>query len=87
MNLRIKQRHIDNGVKSCSERCPISLALVENGCIRPNVGIQAIGFDVYGKRVYCNTPDDAQQFISDFDNGRTVQPRVIELESRRCGLE
>jgi hypothetical protein len=68
----VTQEDISNGLHSCSH-CPIALALtrtfnVPEGDV--NVAsrwiVEGIGFG--------DTPDNACNFIRDFDNGRPVKP-------------
>ena len=79
MKIKVTQEHIDNGWRCSRGWCPIALALrdVFGRDCDPRVSGVHIAL---GPGTSYRTPPEAMYFISDYDDGRTVQPFEFELE-------
>lgn len=74
--VRVKQEHIDGGVKRDPCNCPISLALKDSMDII-RVHVTDYGIIVGGHSYY--TPDNAREFIKKFDGDELVKPFEFTL--------
>lgn len=81
MLITVTQQHIDDGIIEC-ESCPISLALIDAGCIEPFVSDDVVAFRLKGKRrrITASPPMAAVKFIHKFDALGKVKPFSFELE-------
>src|SRR5690348_452339 len=79
--IEVTQEDIDKGLKGNCSACPIALAVN-----RTIPGANSTVSDMFN-HVYCpgvsrknaDTPDDAAWFISDFDDGKPVEPFSFTL--------
>ena len=80
MIIEVKQKHIDNGQKFRSVRCPVALAAKET--VGPEVQL-IFGPDYFvvagHPRARYDLPLEVQDFIRAFDDGLPVQPFTFEL--------
>jgi hypothetical protein len=68
--------HIESGICSDGNRCPIALAIREQHNLDVSVShfaVEAYGFDV-------ELPQEAADFVMEFDFDRSVKPFTFELE-------
>lgn len=82
MKLSITQEHINTGKPRESCDCPIALALrpyFPDRLIVVHEGGISIFKDEYEYLQITSPPEQARQFIHDFDNGRPVVPFEFEL--------
>jgi hypothetical protein len=79
MRIEIKQEHIDKGIKSNCERCPVALALKDATGKTYTVGYEAevVSWDG-GESLLI--PKDARDFAWHFDHGNPVIPFVFEAK-------
>jgi hypothetical protein len=83
LKISVTQEHIDNGVRGNCEKDPIALAMIDAKWMRPWVGpltIRTDGFNGGCMRQSFETPEIVWKFLSDFDNGRPVEPFEFEVE-------
>ena len=66
-HIKVTQRHIDNGKRGDSMRCPIGLALEDAGGAGVMFPLESL-------------PEVAQNFVRDFDAGRYVAPFQFIME-------
>lgn len=76
----VMQEHINRGIPSTDNLCPIALAMGSLGL--KEVSISA-GFARYiadddGTVCECTLPLEANRFIHDFDDGKEVKPFIFE---------
>lgn len=72
MIIKVKRRHIKNGLKGCPKRCAVALALEEQTgrkFIVAETVVKDLGFNLAG-----DLPRSAKVFIREFDVGRKVKP-------------
>jgi hypothetical protein len=77
MKVEVKQEHIDKGVPSNGCECPIALALGEmfpDAQVLVCDGRIEVGFEVAAP------PQEAKEFINDFDDGEPVAPFSFDLD-------
>ncbi len=82
MRVTVKQKHINEGIKGDSCRCPLARALVEK-CPDKIVSV------LYA-HAYLRLPEEtespwllshrAQKFVVDFDDGKAVKPATFILK-------
>ena len=81
LNINVLQRDIANGVSRNPERCPIALAtnrrLKHSGVTACFEGIGTDDGTIYA------VSRDVEQFMTDFDEGRPVQPSRFTLVEAR----
>jgi hypothetical protein len=78
MKIEVTQEHIEKGVPEEECNCPIALAIrdafnVEELEVSVNATVIRVGFD------HCPTPEEAEAFVCDFDDGRSVRPFTFDL--------
>jgi hypothetical protein len=89
MIIKVEQRHIDKGVRSNCEACPIALAVLEQYPDAHAVTVDddiVAGIDEFDAEhcVRFHMSTAALDFMCDFDEGRAVKPFEFELdESKR----
>ena len=75
MIVEVEQRHIDNGSPYIASKCPIALALKEQGYETVSVGAYRVmlrdATDVLNR--WYDLPEEAKKFIMDFDAGEKVE--------------
>ncbi len=76
MRIHVNYRDIDDGEPGSPHRCPIALAL-KRKLKTTNVRVTG-GALIDGHRF--SLPAKARDFISDFDEGRDVEPLVFNLD-------
>jgi hypothetical protein len=78
MKVKVTKTHIMNGKKENAKRCPLALALREQGFKNVSVADRSvqIGGDFYDVR-------RGMRFINRFDEGLPVKPTIIELITPR----
>jgi len=76
MFIKVTQECIDNGLPDEPRACPIALALNKQTGNKWSVGGW---FATVGKRIYIDFPDEAIEFIHDFDMGDDVKPFTFKL--------
>ena len=86
MKVKVNNDHIQYGVKRNCEKCPIALALQDEfpyHAIEVGDDGVTIGADYY------DLPEIAQDFISDFDDGMSVQPFefMLDMETKKTAAE
>lgn len=81
IRLAVNQNSIDLGQPGHHHYCPLAHALRKRGFTRITVDIELANFRIgrNGRRVFARLPQKAQQFVKDFDNGRTVTPCTLAL--------
>jgi hypothetical protein len=77
MKINITQEHINNGRRADCDNCPIALALKEQ-FERATVRSFVRTWDGDKRRNFLLT-SKAVSFITDFDNGRPVEPCELEI--------
>jgi len=82
MKIQITQEHIDQGIPGCKENCPIALAYKEQ-FPKKKISIHNGRIFIDGEEYGCGHV--IQQFIRDFDEGKSISPFHIEHESDNCG--
>jgi len=79
--IKVRQVHIDRGVKKCVRSCPIALAMYESGLNDPLVCDETVSWYVGDQRsVNFPTPKCARAFIEQFDQGSQVDPFEFTVE-------
>lgn len=90
LTVSVTQDHIDQGAPSEPEYCPVALALFE--VLRVPEGTPALRLSVGSTQVELSRdwpderaadvelPDEAQAFITDFDDTGAVEPFSFELD-------
>lgn len=81
MKITVTQAHIDNGVRSFTH-CPIALAIKEQTKGRVLVCGSAF-ITKNGVETVYSFPDSATNFVSAFDNNRSVHPFEFEMTEQR----
>lgn len=83
MRIRVEEKHILAGKRGDHQQCAIALALKDSGLRNPAVGITRAYYNVgwlwWRKRLAFPLPNEAQNFIRDFDRGAAVHPMAFEL--------
>lgn len=83
VTIEVTQHHIDIGMRKKCDQCPIALAispLLRSDCV-PNVSSRFHIRDFWDREVFaCYWPDEAAQFISNFDTENPVEPFKFQLE-------
>ena len=77
MRVEVLQEHIEQGVRRNSGCCPIALALRDAGCQEVSVDTDEV--HINGLTYVFDEAGEAEQFVIDFDNGKTVTPKVLHL--------
>lgn len=75
--IKVKQEHINKGVRLSSDKDPIALAIMDTGIFdEVHVGATMISVKVkyYYDNVLCLTPRSVLRFIQAFDVGKKVKP-------------
>jgi len=78
MKVQVMKKHIKNGKKENSKRCPVALALREQGFKNVEVDATCVHIDDEYYEVRRGS-----RFISRFDEGLPVKPTIIELITPR----
>jgi hypothetical protein len=79
LTIRVTQRHIKKGKSNKPKSCPIALALKERFHRPVKVGADKVEVNYdYGQIVYY-LPDEATQFVYNFDGGYKVKPFSFQL--------
>jgi hypothetical protein len=85
MKIKVTQEHIDKGIRSDANKCPLALAICDEGT-KPTVGLAYVYLWHEGTHTGKNVrlPHEALMFRRAFDARRPVEPFEFELE---LGLE
>ena len=79
MKIRITEQHISEGISHC-EKCPIALALIDNGfdnvCV---ISDEFTGVDKTGQPWSYALPWVCRVFIDLFDKGENVEPFDFDI--------
>ena len=86
MRIKVTQRNLDDGLVGDSSECPIALAMCDVGFHRPSVGLVSASWLDGDETIVANLPEEAQVFISMYDDEAPVEPFEFELESIRRKL-
>lgn len=83
--VEVKHEHILFGVAEHCERCPVALALQDQGCTEVEVCNEEISFLSDDGTFYWqgNTPGQVRAFIDQFDAGNDVEPFRFVLTVKR----
>ena len=92
---KVEQKHIDNGIRMHTYKCPIALAIREkfesSGCGIVQIDVDSedifVWFDNGETRQHYETPIEAQLFLEDFDNGDEVEPFDFVAYPKEYGME
>ena len=91
MRIRINRKHINDGQKTKSERCPVALAISEfcdtKGLDFDRVSVGASSLTLYKGWHEKNflTSTGMFKYITSFDQGKEIEPLDIELVSKDDG--
>ena len=88
MKIDVTQEHINKGQRGDSFSCPVALALLDEGFIRPSIGsvfIEELGYTLTRKGFIVRTPHVASRFTRNFDRGDEVKSFSFELETPSRG--
>ncbi len=77
MQIIVTEEHIKNGVPDDCGRCPVALALRENG-INLRVGYEGLYNFLTIKPLY-TISEKVHKFLTDFDNNTPVSKTVFEF--------
>lgn len=92
--VEVTQEDIDNGKRRNCSRCPIALALMRKFNLDPSedsLDAASVGLTIASifpvmhrerKPQYFNMPDEASEFIKDFDSKLPVKPFSFTLKPR-----
>lgn len=80
MKIHVTQKHIDEGVRTDCENCPVAKAITEATKHHAVVDQDLICWTPY-YRHDVPTPPAVREFIDRFDSGRMVEPFTFELEA------
>lgn len=75
MTINVTAEHIAKGEHGICSRCPIALAANEAAGVPSFVTHEVVCF----RKATIPMPDEARQFIANFDNYRAVEPFSFEL--------
>ena len=91
----VSQRNIEEGVRSCSNKCAISLALYEAGCERVSLArrfekdkegvihsIVDIHFSFEGTRYESPIDKETELKMDQFDQGERIEPFIVHLKPK-----
>ena len=81
--IRVTQEHITKGVMGDIFRCPVALALCEQGGYEPGdltVNYSEIVAPLGDRDIAAGLPAEAAEFIGLFDDGESVQPFEFRLD-------
>lgn len=74
----VKKKHIKRGVRECTNQCPIALAIREyKHTSLDNISVDDKEAEVNGN--YYKLPDEASDFVCDFDSNLPVKPFSFTL--------
>ena len=77
--IAVAQAHIDAGERKSECDCPVALAVQDSFDEHATVDECSICVEGYAQ-VMADTPPDVMEFISDFDDGKPVEPFVFEAD-------
>ena len=84
MRIKVKQEHIDKGLRGSYFSCPLALASQDAGLELPGAGMHKIMYLVDDELCGSLMPDEARKFRSRFDRGWKVEPFSFDLEIGGC---
>lgn len=91
--IHVLRRHIDEGLKSDCNRCPVALALHEHtGLPHVSAGPTAlIASSTLGNfaEFYAQTPQIVRKFMAEFDNGEVIAPFnfTVKTQDYKLGIQ
>lgn len=84
--VQVQEKHISGGVRNCGDQCAIALALKEFPGVS-DVAVYGDGVQVwFGEEpanklmLSADLPEEAQDFINEFDAGDKVHPLKFTIE-------
>lgn len=80
IKIEVTQQDIDNGKRASCFYCPIALVCTRTFKELCLIGESYLGFIRGGKKY--PLPQNARQFVTDFDHGRPVKPFTFELNTQ-----
>jgi hypothetical protein len=86
VHINVTQRDIERGIPGKSSSCPIARAVKRTRWGRSKLTVtvgrftvRAVSLGAWGASAY-KLPEDAQNFVSEFDRARDVEPFSFTLE-------
>lgn len=76
MKIKVTEEHIAKGRRGCCERCPVALAIRE---MTPCESVRVSSVILRIADTHVALPWHAGVFVTDYDQGRPVQPFEFEL--------
>lgn len=75
--IKVTKEHIRRGTKCSGQFCPVALAIKDHKILSKKLNdiyVYSYKIDNFEKSLDIPLPEKVQNFISDFDNKRTVKP-------------
>lgn len=83
MKIAVTDQHIAEGEPCSPQQCPVALACIDAGFIRPAITALWITCSTSsGEAIAEYTPYETWDFIERFDGGKPVKPFTFELTIR-----
>jgi hypothetical protein len=82
-SLVIEEKDIEQGIRGSRCECPVARAARRKFPRDAKIFVDHSQLTVYhdgGRREVYHLPDETHQFISDFDRGVPLLPRVLQME-------
>ena len=84
VKIKVKQKHIDDGMRKSNSYCPIAMALKDRGYSNINVDQRSMIFETSRSRWYGYLPLVARCFINNFDKKGDGKPFEFEAKITTC---